>query len=81
MSQSIIFSYMGMGLPGLNQYYARINVFCSRTQHSDTGEARARNRLGHIICHKLYQRNNYAASFVSILFIKELHLVHTLASH
>ena len=25
------FSYVGTGLPGLNQYYARINVSCSRT--------------------------------------------------
>ena len=39
MSLSIIFSYVRMGLPGLNQYYARINVSCSRTQHSDVGEA------------------------------------------
>ena len=28
-----------MGLPGLNQYQARINVSCSRTQRSDAGEA------------------------------------------
>ena len=34
------FSYIGTGLPGLNQYYARINVSCSRPQHSDAGEAR-----------------------------------------
>ena len=33
------FSYAGMGLPGLNQYIARINVSCSRTQRSDAGEA------------------------------------------
>ena len=36
------FSYIGMVLPGLNQYLARINVSCSRTQRSDTGEARTR---------------------------------------
>ena len=29
-----------MGLPELNQYLARINVSCSRTQHSDAGDAR-----------------------------------------
>ena len=28
------FSYVGTGLPGLNQYYAGINVSCSRPQHS-----------------------------------------------
>ena len=32
-------SYIGTGLPGSNQYLARINVFCSRTQHSNAGEA------------------------------------------
>ena len=32
-----------MDLPGLNQYQARINVSCSRTQHSDAGEARTRS--------------------------------------
>ena len=34
------FSYVGMALPGFNQYKARINVSCSRTQGSDAGEAR-----------------------------------------
>ena len=34
------FSYVGTGLPGLNQYQARINVSCSRTQHRDASEAR-----------------------------------------
>ena len=29
------FSYVGTRLPGLNQYYARINVSSSRTQRSD----------------------------------------------
>ena len=29
------FSYVWMGLPVLNQYWARINVSCSRTQRSD----------------------------------------------
>ena len=34
------FSYIGTGLPGLNQYLARINVSCSRTQRSDADESR-----------------------------------------
>ena len=29
------FSYVGTGLPGLNQYKVRINFSCSRTQRSD----------------------------------------------
>ena len=33
------FSYVGMGIPGLNQYSARINVSCPRTQHSGGGKA------------------------------------------
>ena len=33
-------TYVGAGLPALNQYLARINVSCSRTQHGDAGEAR-----------------------------------------
>ena len=37
------FSYAGTGLPGLNQYQARINVSCSRPQGSDAGEARTRS--------------------------------------
>ena len=37
------FSYVGTGLPGLNQYQAKINVSCSRTQHSDAGEAWTRS--------------------------------------
>ena len=32
-----------MGLPGLNQYYARINLSCSWTQRSDAGEAQTRS--------------------------------------
>ena len=34
------FSYVETGLRGLNQYLARINVFCSRTQrcHADKGQ-------------------------------------------
>ena len=36
------FSYMETDFPELNQYYARINVSCSRTQRSDAGEARTR---------------------------------------
>ena len=35
----VIAGHVGMDLPGLNQYLARINVSCSRTQCSDTGEA------------------------------------------
>ena len=34
------FSYVGMGLPGLKQYEARIIVSCSRTQHSYASEVR-----------------------------------------
>ena len=34
------FSYVGTGLPGLNQYYARINASYSMTRRSDAGEAR-----------------------------------------
>ena len=37
------FSYVGTGLPGLNQYWARINESWSRTQCSNAGEARIRN--------------------------------------
>ena len=33
-SRQLSFSYIGTGLPGLNQYSARINVSCSRTQRS-----------------------------------------------
>ena len=39
MSHQQSFSYVGTVLPGSNQYYARINVSCSRTQPTDTGEA------------------------------------------
>ena len=35
-------SYIGTGFPGLNQYWARINLSCLRTQGSDAGEARTR---------------------------------------
>ena len=37
------FSYVGTGLPWLNQYLARINVSCSKTQSSDAGEAQTHN--------------------------------------
>ena len=40
---NIFFSYVGMGLPGLNQYLAGINVSCSRTQRSATSEAWTQN--------------------------------------
>ena len=36
----IYLSYVGTGFAGLNQYLARINISCSRTQHSEAGEAR-----------------------------------------
>ena len=39
------FSYVGTGLPGLNQYWERINVSCSRTQRSDSDEAPIRGPL------------------------------------
>ena len=41
-SNQNFFSYVGTStkVPGLNQYKARINVSCSRTQRSDAGEAR-----------------------------------------
>ena len=38
------FSYVGMGLTGLNQYLARINVSCLRTQRR---EARTPGPLSH----------------------------------
>ena len=37
------FSNVGTCLDWLNQYLARINVSCSRTPYSDTGEVRTRN--------------------------------------
>ena len=37
------FSYVETGFPGMNQYQARINVSCLRTQQSDAVEARTRN--------------------------------------
>ena len=48
MSHRQSFSYIGTGLPGLNQYKARINVSCPRTQGSDAGEARNPRPLRHI---------------------------------
>ena len=39
MSHQQYFIYVGMGLPEMIQYLARINVPCSRTQCSDAGEA------------------------------------------
>ena len=39
----LFFSYVQTGLPGLNQYWALINVPCSGTQCSDAGEAWTRN--------------------------------------
>ena len=39
------FSYVVMGLLGLNKYEARINVSCSRTQRSDASEAGTHNPL------------------------------------
>ena len=40
MSHQQSFKYVGTGLPGLNQYLARIYVSCTRTQGSDACEAR-----------------------------------------
>ena len=37
------FSYVRIDFPLLNQYWARINGSCSRTQHSGAGEAWTRN--------------------------------------
>ena len=47
------FIYVGTGLPGLNQYWVRINDSCSRTQRSNAGEARIRNPsvLRQALCH------------------------------
>ena len=36
------FRHIGAGRPRFNQYFASINVSCSRTQGSDAGEARTR---------------------------------------
>ena len=43
---SNFFSYIWTGLPGLNQYYASLNLSCSRTQHSESNESRTRWPLG-----------------------------------
>ena len=43
-SSQQFFSYVGMGLPGLNKYQAGINISCSWTQRSAMGEAGTRNR-------------------------------------
>ena len=55
------FSYVGTGLPRLNQYQARINVTCSSIQHSDAGEALTRGPS--VSSQALY----YWASFYLIL--------------
>ena len=50
MSHQQSLSYEGTDLPVLNQYEARINVSCSRTQCSDAGEAHPaalRSRVKH----------------------------------
>ena len=39
------FSYMGAGLPGLNQCLARTNLSCSRTQRSDADDSRGDHLL------------------------------------
>ena len=59
---SKFFSYVGTGLPGLNQYKARINVSCSRTQYS---EARTPNPS--ISRQALYHR---APKFINWIDIK-----------
>ena len=45
-------SYVGTGIPVLNQYKVRVNVFCSRTQCSDAREARIRGPS--VSCQALY---------------------------
>ena len=40
MSHQQSFSYIGTGLPGLNQFKAGINVLAQGPQRSDDGEAR-----------------------------------------
>ena len=52
-----------MGVPGLNQYLARINVSCSRTQHSDAGEVRTRTHSSQALYHRA---NVLLTSFVNI---------------
>ena len=42
---------------GLNQYQARINVFCARTQRSDAGEARDGNPSVSTLYHCLAASN------------------------
>ena len=42
---NITWSEIRTGIPGLNQYQARINVSCSRTQHNEAGEAQTRGPL------------------------------------
>ena len=61
------FSYVGMGLPGLNQYKARINVSCSWTQGSDASEARTHNPS--VLCQALY---HWATALLSISVICDL---------
>ena len=43
VSVNNFFVYVGLGFHGLNQYLARIDVSCSRTQHNDDSEARTCN--------------------------------------
>ena len=48
------FSYIVTGLPGLNQYLARINVSCSRTQRSEASEAQTCNPSPSVSSQTLY---------------------------
>ena len=49
MSQSTIFSYVGMGLPGLNQYKKSY----SRAQNSASGEGGFHDEYGYGKCSKI----------------------------
>ena len=68
------FSYKGTGLPGLSQYLAMINVFCSRTQRIDACEAltsnaisvsQARRVLKALMRLRLYTVSSQPASFAN----------------
>ena len=60
-----LFSCVGTGLHGLNQYWAIINVSCSRTQHSDVSEARNCSPLNKK--RKWYQKNqDFMVDFKSV---------------
>ena len=64
---STIFQLIGTGLHGLNQYLARINVSCSRTQRNEACEAETRGPL--VLSQALYHRAT-ALLFVSSHFLE-----------